>query len=152
MLRGLCTDKTLTYRWLLEVHEVLRAQIGGALIRHPTKRQGSRKDAFCRREGDTDREWWALWNKGIVCYNMGLTLREGDREYYYATLDRYFPGAKEKYMKRYGNAYELSSPNAEKLMKIFHEICSENGILSKPEECFRYLQEFPDKYPQMSLF
>ena len=90
--------------------------------------------------------------KGIVCYDMGLTLREGDREYYYAALDKFFPGMKEKYVKRYGNAYELPSPNAGTLMKMLHRICSENGILSRPEDCFRYIQEFPDKYPQMSLF
>ena len=90
--------------------------------------------------------------KGIVCYNMGLTLRDGDREYYYAALDKYFPGMKEKYRKRYGNAYELLSPNAGNLMKVLYGICSKNEILSKPEECFRYIQEFPDKYTQMSLF
>ena len=90
--------------------------------------------------------------KGIVCYNMGLTLRDGDREYYYAALDKYFPGMKEKYRKRFGNAYELPSPNAGNLMKLLYGICSKNEILSKPEECFRYIQEFPDKYMQMSLF
>ena len=90
--------------------------------------------------------------KGIVCYNMGLTLRDGDREYYYAALDKYFPGMKEKYRKRYGNAYELLSPNAGNLMKLLYGICSKNEILSKPEECFRYIQEFPDKFTQMSLF
>ena len=90
--------------------------------------------------------------KGIVCYNMGLTLRDGDREYYYAALDKYFPGMKEKYRKRYGNAYELPSPNAGNLMKLLYGICSKNEILSKPEECFRYIQEFPDKFTQMSLF
>ena len=90
--------------------------------------------------------------KGIVCYNMGLTLRDGDREYYYAALDKHFPGMKEKYRKRYGNAYELPSPNADNLMKLLYGICSKNGILSKPEDCFRYMQEFPDRFPQMSLF
>ena len=90
--------------------------------------------------------------KGIVCYNMGLTLRDGDREYYYAALDKYFPGMKEKYRKRFGNAYELPSPNAGNLMKLLYGICSKNEILSKPEECFRYIQEFPDKFTQMSMF
>ena len=90
--------------------------------------------------------------KGIVCYNMGLTLRDGDREYYYAALDKYFSGMKEKYRKRFGNAYELPSPNAGNLMKLLYGICSKNEILSKPEECFRYIQEFPDKFTQMSLF
>ena len=57
---------------------------------------------------------------------MGLTLREGDREYYYAALDRHFPGMKERYIKSYGNAYELPSPNAKKLTEIFKKTCKEN--------------------------
>ena len=90
--------------------------------------------------------------KGIVCYNMGLTLRDGDREYYYAALDKHFPGMTEKYRKRYGNAYELPSLNAGDLMKLLHGICSKNGILSTPVDCFQYIQKFPDRFPQMSLF
>ena len=30
--------------------------------------------------------------KGIICFNIGMTLRQGDREYYYKALDRHFPG------------------------------------------------------------
>ena len=90
--------------------------------------------------------------KGVIDFGMGLTLREGDREYYYAALDKHFPGMKERYIKRYGNAYELPSPNAEKLLGLLHSICKDNGIMSSPDECFRYMQELPDKYRQMSLF
>ncbi|MCR5148855.1 MAG: radical SAM protein [Eubacterium sp.] len=90
--------------------------------------------------------------KGVIDFGMGLTLREGDREYYYAALDKYFPGMKERYIKRYGNSYELPSPNAKGLMGIFQRICMDNGILSTPDECFRFMQELPDKYPQMSIF
>jgi DNA repair photolyase len=90
--------------------------------------------------------------KGVIDFGMGLTLREGDREYYYAALDRHFPGMKEQYIRRYGNAYELPSPNARELLKVFRNICSDNGIMSDPNECFRYLNELPEKYEQMSLF
>ncbi len=90
--------------------------------------------------------------KGIIDFGMGLTLREGDCEYYYAALDKHFPGMKERYIKRYGNAYELPSPNAKELMGLFQRICKDNGILSTPDECFRFMQELPDKYPQMSIF
>ncbi len=90
--------------------------------------------------------------KGIIDFGMGLTLREGDREYYYAALDRHFPGMKEQYIKRYGNAYELPSPNAKELSKVFRKICSENGIMLHPDECFRFLNELPEKYEQMSFF
>ncbi|MBR6923434.1 MAG: radical SAM protein [Oscillospiraceae bacterium] len=90
--------------------------------------------------------------KGVIDFGMGLTLREGDREYYYAALDKHFPGMKEQYIRRYGNAYELPSPNGRELIKVFRKICSDNGIMSDPNECFRYLNELPEKYEQMSLF
>ena len=90
--------------------------------------------------------------KGIIDFGMGLTLREGDREYYYAALDKHFPGMKQRYIQRYGNSYELPSPNAKALQGILHRICKENGMLSNPNDCFRYMNELPDKYQQMSLF
>ncbi len=90
--------------------------------------------------------------KGIICFDMGLTLREGDREYYYAALDRHCPGLKEQYIRRYGEAYDLPSPNANKLMSLFHRVCRENGILSNPDDCFRYISELPEQYPQLSMF
>ena len=90
--------------------------------------------------------------KGIIDFGMGLTLREGDREYYYAALDRYFPGLKQRYIRTYGNAYELSSPNDDRLMQRFNDVCRENNILCTSEECFGYLQDLPEKYTQMSMF
>ena len=90
--------------------------------------------------------------RGIICYDMGLTLREGDREYYYAALDRHFPGLKRRYIETYGNAYELPSPDAPALMALFRRVCAENGILSAPDDCFAFLRELPEKYEQTSLF
>lgn len=90
--------------------------------------------------------------KGIICFGMGLTLREGDREYYYDALDRHFPGLKERYIKEYGNAYELPSPNTKRLMSVFSNTCREKGILYTPDACFKYLQDFPEKYKQLSIF
>jgi len=90
--------------------------------------------------------------KGIIDFGMGLTLREGDREYYYAALDRHFPGMKQRYIRKYGNSYELPSPNAKELMAIVRGICRENGILSNPDDCFRYMRELPEKQTQISIF
>lgn len=90
--------------------------------------------------------------RGVMCFGMGLTLREGDREYYYAALDKYFPGLKERYIKRYGNAYELPSPDSRHLMDIFTEFCKDNDMMYRPDECFAYLNHFPEKYEQMELF
>ena len=90
--------------------------------------------------------------KGIIDFGMGLTLREGDREYYYAALDKHFPGMKQRYIRRYGNSYELPSPDAKELASIVQKICKENGILSTPEDCFSYMRELPEKNPQISIF
>ena len=90
--------------------------------------------------------------KGIICFGMGVTLRDGDREYFYKALDKHFPGIKNKYIRTYGNAYDIPSPNNEKLLEIFKEVCVKNGMMYQIKECFQYLHEFPQKYEQMSLF
>ncbi|HBN97210.1 MAG TPA: radical SAM protein [Firmicutes bacterium] len=90
--------------------------------------------------------------KGVICFGMGLTLREGNREYFYEKLDEHFPGMKEQYMARYGNLYQLASPRHEKLLRIFGDLCETNGIMSSVSGCFDYLHEFEEKGPQqMSL-
>lgn len=89
---------------------------------------------------------------GIICFGMGLTLREGNREYFYAALDRHFPGLKQQYQKKYGFAYEIASDNNNELMDIFVKRCGENGIVHDVNECFRYMSELPDKFEQLSLF
>lgn len=90
--------------------------------------------------------------RGFVCFGMGMTLREGNREYYYAALDRHFPGLKERYIRRYGKAYELKSPNSERLEALFRGFCRERGLLYEPEACFAFLREFPEPCEQLSLF
>lgn len=82
--------------------------------------------------------------KGIICFDMGVTLREGNREYFYSKLDQHFPGFKEKYINKYGNSYILSSPQNKHLMRIFHQVCEENGIMHNHEEIFNYLRTYED--------
>ena len=82
--------------------------------------------------------------KGIICFNMGLTLREGNREYFYQNLDRYFPGLKEKYIKNYGNLYEINSPRNNELMELFRNICIKNNIMYKPAEVFNYMKSYEE--------
>lgn len=89
---------------------------------------------------------------GIICFGMGVTLRDGDREYFYEALDRYFPGMRQKYHQKYGYAYEVPSDNQCELMKILREKCKENNIVCDVDKCFEYLREFPEKYEQLSLF
>jgi len=90
--------------------------------------------------------------RGIVCFGMGMTLREGDREYFYAALDRHFPGMKERYRQKFGYSYEIPSERSRELMRIFKSRCRENNIICDLDACFRYLQEFPEQYTQLSLF
>ena len=90
--------------------------------------------------------------RGVIDFGMGLTLRDGSREHFYAALDRHFPGLKDRYIRTYGNAYLLPSPNAARLQAVFREACEKAGMLSTPEECFRFLQTLPEPYRQTSLF
>ena len=82
---------------------------------------------------------------GVICFGMGLTLREGNREYFYEQLDRLFPKLKEKYIRTYGNQYMIESGNSKNLMRIFHRKCEENGILHDNEQIFNYLHFFEEK-------
>ena len=87
--------------------------------------------------------------KGIINFDMGVTLRDGNRE----KLDEHFPGLKEKYIRMYGNSYQLSSPNSRQLNMIYKSECIKNGIMCDVNECFEYLNKYEDKYggEQISL-
>jgi len=87
---------------------------------------------------------------GIITFGMGMTLRDGDREYYYAALDRHFPGLSTRYRQTYGNAYELPSPHHETLMPIVYETCRRHGIRSDTGGLFAWMHEFPEKFEQLS--
>lgn len=82
--------------------------------------------------------------KGIINFGFGITLREGDREYYYMKLDEYFPGLRSKYHKKYGYAYEINSDNNAKLHQHLISTCKKHNILCDPNEVFSYLHKYPD--------
>lgn len=88
---------------------------------------------------------------GIICFGMGLTLREGNREYFYKKLDENFLGLREKYVEKFGDSYTVSSPNNRELMKIFKKRTDEKGILNDNDEIFRYLHNFPQDSVQTKL-
>ncbi|MBQ8558871.1 MAG: radical SAM protein [Tyzzerella sp.] len=88
---------------------------------------------------------------GIICFGMGVTLREGDREYFYAALDKNFPGMRQKYHDKYGYSYDVPSDRNAELMKLFRNKCKENGIAYDIDDCFKYLHEFPEKYEQLNF-
>lgn len=91
---------------------------------------------------------------GVICFGMGLTLREGNREYFYNQLDRLFPHMKERYMRLYGTQYQVNSPKNNALMKVFHQICEGSGIVHDNAEIFAYLSGFEEKDGpiQLNLF
>lgn len=83
--------------------------------------------------------------RGIICFGMGLTLREGNREYFYRQLDKSFPGLKERYIREYGNQYVINSPKSADLMRLFHRTCEQNGIMHDNDLIFEYLSQFEEK-------
>ncbi len=92
--------------------------------------------------------------KGILCFNMGLTLREGNREYFYRQLDRHFPGMTDRYIRNFGDRYAINSPHNAGLMKLFHSFCHEHGIMHDNTQIFEYLNKFEEKNvpQQLSLW
>ena len=90
--------------------------------------------------------------RGVICFGIGVTLREGSREYFYRQLDRLFPGMKERYARAYGLRYELLSPDAPRLMGTVRDTCAEHGIMCAPDEVFRYLRTLETEDEQLSLF
>jgi len=82
---------------------------------------------------------------GIMEFGIGVTLRDGDRQYFYAQLDRHFPGMKERYQCAYGNQYELPSKEQEELLQMIRDTCTQNGIVNGAENLFSYMHTFEDK-------
>lgn len=88
---------------------------------------------------------------GIVTFGMGLTLRDGDRQYFYSKLDEFFPGMKEKYIKTYGNSYYLPAPEEKELMRLVRQQCEKSGMQCCTEELMEYMRSFENKQDGMQL-
>lgn len=89
--------------------------------------------------------------RGIITFGIGMTLRSGDREYFYAALDKHFPGVKQRYIRTFGERYEIPSPNGEKLWAAFINECERYNIEFRQERIFQYMSEFPEPQ-QFTLF
>ncbi len=91
---------------------------------------------------------------GVICFGMGLTLRAGNRAYFYKQLDRLFPQLKEKYIQTYADRYVVESPNQGCLMTLLKEKCKKSGILYHNQQIFQYLRSFTEKdaAPQLCLW
>ncbi|MCR4579400.1 MAG: radical SAM protein [Treponema sp.] len=97
----------------------------------------------------------------IICFGIGLTLREGNREYFYAALDRIaanrndprFIGMKEKYQKTFGYSYAINSPHNKELMAYLAKLCRQKNIQLGTDSVFKWMEEFPATNPmQPELF
>ncbi len=90
---------------------------------------------------------------GVISFGMGLTLREGNREYFYAALDKLFPRLKQRYVREFGGRYEVSSPNNAELSALLRRRCEAAGIVCDNDKIFAYLRELPQaRYVQPRLF
>jgi DNA repair photolyase len=91
---------------------------------------------------------------GIINFGIGMTLREGDREYFYQKLDEHFPGMRQKYQRKYGNSYQVMSDNNNALMQEFYTVCQQHNIVYGPENLFTYMHTYEDKHAatQLDLF
>lgn len=80
---------------------------------------------------------------------FGVTLRQNQRAYFYAQLDRLFPGVKERYIKTFGEAYHCASPNAKELHAALVRACGQRGLLYKMEDI---IADCKKNYGQTTLF
>ena len=89
---------------------------------------------------------------GILSFGFGVTMREGNRDYFYRCLDKHFPGTKQKYIDQFGSSYVCNSPSNAILTDILEKTCRQHGIICKPKDIFTYLNKFETKEQQTSLF
>jgi hypothetical protein len=66
-----------------------------------------------------------------------MTLRDGQREYFYRALDNLYPGLKWKYIKTFGDSYQCLSPNHQKLYQLFERECEHWGIAYRMPDIIR---------------
>lgn len=90
--------------------------------------------------------------KRIICFGFGLTLRDGNREYFYKSLDKHFPGLKEKYHNEFGFSYNCSSSKHNELWKIFANECKKYNINFKLNDNMSYGKNIKFKIKQQISF
>ncbi|MDF2908671.1 MAG: Radical domain protein [Herbinix sp.] len=84
---------------------------------------------------------------------FGLTLRSGQREYFYQKLEQYFPEQKLKdnYIRLYGSSYVCHSPREKELSSLFKIECEKLGLLYRMEDIIAaYRKDY--EYRQLSFF
>jgi DNA repair photolyase len=59
---------------------------------------------------------------------FGMSLRDRQRDYYYAQLDRLFPGLRVQYERTYGLRYGCQARYAKQLSARFYELCAQLNL------------------------
>lgn len=60
---------------------------------------------------------------------FGVTLRDRQRDHYFAFLDKYYPEKLALYKKNYGNRYYCPSQNQAELTSRLKELCNKHGVV-----------------------
>jgi len=83
---------------------------------------------------------------------LGVSLRSGQREYFYQKLEELFPGQNlmQNYIKLYGSSYECHIPKAKELWQLFTSECEHLGILYKMQDIIASYKKGYD-YQQLSF-
>lgn len=79
---------------------------------------------------------------------FGVTLRQNQRDWFFGELDETFPGLKQQYISRFGNAYACNSPRAKELYGCFKNACADAGILYRMRDI---VEAYKSGYSQSQL-
>jgi len=62
---------------------------------------------------------------------FSVTMRDRQRDYFYAALDAHFPGLSDRYRRRYGERYECASERAPRLRALYDTLVSRYGFATR---------------------
>ncbi len=88
----------------------------------------------------------------FVFPGFGVTIREGQREYFYDALDREFPGLSERYRQAFGESYGCARPHVPSLVRTFQDECRRLGVLYRMEDIIAASRRGYEEPEQLELF
>lgn len=66
-----------------------------------------------------------------ILFTPGMTLREGQREFFYNKLEEHWPGLAKRYHQQFKDKYSCSATNHQQLWYTFNNTCEKLGIKTK---------------------
>ena len=96
---------------------------------------------------DTNENISALVQRAKECHvnfiypYFGVTLRDGQREYFFEKLKEHYPDALVKYEKYFSRKYNANSYRSKALYGLFARECSECGILFHMNDIIRFYKK-----------